>query len=258
MSGVGKLYKSLCSLLGILGMGAVYPIGEEAASIEGPDPGPKGSETYQPPQLKRPVSLLVPIGIRHLSHAWESAILRIRIGPEGRVADWIPLYLPHRKLLPAVGRALEGAEFTPPMVAGEPSMVDVSATLPLWNVGQFEVLSVSVSEDLESRMASLTLPANHLVLSMPGELDEPLAIIERGKVYSAVDEDGNELSWRVTMEFYVDPEGKVRMPRPVEAVDPLIAEVAMRTVRGFRFTAPETNGRPTVVKAQMELVADKE
>lgn len=225
--------------------------GSSAGTTEGNHPG-----DYRPPRLERPVSLLIPVELRHLSHAWESAMLQIRIGPEGEVADWVPLYLPHRKLLPAVGRALEGAEFTPPMVEGEPAMVDVSATLPLWNVGQFEVLSVSVSEHLESRMASLTLPANHLVLSKPGELDEPLAITERGKVYSAADEEGNELSWRVTMEFFVDPEGKVRMPRPVEDVDPLIAEVAMRTVRGFRFAPPETNGRPTVVKARMELVAD--
>lgn len=227
--------------------------GSSAGMREGNDPG-----DYQPPQLVRPVSLRIPVELRHLSHAWENAMLKIRIGPEGEVADWIPLYLPHRKLLPAVGRALEGAEFTPPLVEGEPAMVDVSATLPLWNVGQFEVLSVSVAEHLESRMASLTLPANHLVLGKPGELDAPLAIIERGKVYSAVDEGGNELSWRVTLEFYVDPQGKVRMPRPLEEVDPLIAEVAMRTVRGFRFSPPEENGRPTVVKAQMELVADKE
>ncbi len=245
---ITNLNKQVLLLMALLVIGS--------ALVSEPHGETHGEDSYRPPQLKRPVSLIVPLQIRHLSHAWERGHLRLRIGPEGKVEDWVALYLPHRKLLPAVERALEGARFIPALVEGEPAKVDVVATLPLSEAGSFEVINQTTSEHIESRMAHVSIPGNALILSSPAELDGPLEIVERGKVYSVTDEEGRELNWRVTMEFYVDQEGTVRMPRPAEAVDPVVAEAAMRTVRGFRFIPPRREGKPTVVKARIQLVGD--
>jgi hypothetical protein len=116
---------------------------------------PADSTAGQVPVLKRPIFLNVPQDLMHLSNSWETGKLLLRIGPDGSVIDWIPLDLPHPKLIAPIGRALEDAEFTPPVVDGEPVAVDISATIPLHNVDGYTVISQSITEHIESRMSAL-------------------------------------------------------------------------------------------------------
>jgi TonB family protein len=58
----------------------------------------------------------------------------------------------------------------------------------------------------------------------------------------------------VTVEFYIDAEGKVRMPAVArESADDVYAAAAVSAVEQWRFESPLRKGRPVLVYAQQEF-----
>lgn len=211
-------------------------------------------EDLIPPDLDEPINLLVPQELWHLSHAWDEGIARIRLGPDGRVIDWIPLSLPHHKLFRPVERALEWARFQPAYLNGEPVTLDLNVSIPLRDLGGYGVITETSAEHIESRMAGFYGHWNSLVVSSPEELDKPLALMDPGDGVVAVDENGDVIKGTVMVEFYLDPNGLPRMIQATGDVDPVLAEAAVMNVEAFRFQPPKRNGRPTVVRARIPVV----
>jgi hypothetical protein len=218
------------------------------ASATGEDPG------FTSPVLERPLFLQTPHHLEHVSHNWQTAVVRLRIGPTGEVEDWIPIDLPHHGLITSLDRAFAGARFIPAMEEGEPVTVDVSATIPLFEIGSYGVFTETISEHIESRLAEIIPGRNRLVLSPPDELDEPLEIVSRGRVYQAVDESGNPVGGTVGVRFYIDPEGVPHLIRAEDETPPVLAQAAMDTVAGLRFSKPRRHHQPTVVRVRMPVI----
>lgn len=206
------------------------------------------------PKMERPINLMLPPDIQHLIRSGDRALVRMRIGLEGEVLDWIPLNLPHHRLVSSIGVALRGARFSPALVNGEPVIVDIVGEILLRDVFQFAVVSQSVSDHLESYLVTLVPDLNQLVLHAPDELDRPLSILSTGDIYQAHDENGVVLTGTVKVEFYVDSSGVPRMVGAIGDVHPDLAEAAIRTVENFRFTPPRVKGRLAVTKARMPIV----
>lgn len=53
----------------------------------------------------------------------------------------------------------------------------------------------------------------------------------------------------VKVSFYIDPQGQVRMPAPVEADHPELAYLATEALRQWVFQPPTRAGRPVLVQA---------
>jgi hypothetical protein len=181
-------------------------------------------------------------------------VVRLRIGPSGEVEDWIPLDLPHYELIPSLDQAFAGARFTPAMEDGEPVTVDVSATIPLSETGSYRVLTETISEHIESRLAHIIPHRNRLVVSPPWQLDEPVEIVSRGTVYQALDEFGKPMGGTVNVRFYIDPEGVPHLIRVEDEPPPVLAQAAMETVAGLRFSKPRRHYQPTVVQVRMPVI----
>lgn len=228
--------------------------GAFSVSLNGADPLPSDEEGFEPPVLEQPVPLLIPQQILHVSSDWDSAIVRMRIGAEGEIEDWIPLDLPHYKLVEAFDRAFARTRFSPARENGEAIAVELTASIPIRDASGYRILSETLSEHIESRLARINPGRYRLVVSPPSQLDEPLEVIAEGTRYVAVDESGNALEGTVTVEFYVDPEGVPRMIRVAGDPDPVVGEAAVLTVSELRFAPPRRNHNPTVVRARMPVV----
>lgn len=215
---------------------------------------PADNSTDRVPVLEQSVFLSVPSTLWHLSDSWSHGQMLLRIGPDGSVLDWIPIDLPHYGLVAAIGRALERARFTPPLVDGRPVAVDIVATIPLHNVTNNMVTSMNLADHIESRTARLSPDLFRLVVSPPDELDAPLRLLSYGDTYNVVDEDGTVLSGTVLIDFYVDPDGYPRMMRAAPGADPVLGDAAIMTVSSMRFAPPMRDGRPAVVKARIPMV----
>ncbi len=71
-------------------------------------------------------------------------------------------------------------------------------------------------------------------------------------VRPAIKGDGTRHS--ITVNFYIDEEGKVRMPAVArESADDVYAAAAVSAVEQWRFEAPLRKGRPVLVYAQQEF-----
>ena len=226
-------------------------------SITGGQAAAQGSpiaSANQDPVPVRPLLLFIPHDIRHLVHQDDTASVILRIGMDGRVLDWVPLDLPHRRLLGALDRAFAEAVFLPAIQDGEVVPVDVVVKVPVGEAVRNTVLSVSQTELLESRMSEINPNMHRFHLSYPGQLDEPLELIGQGNPPVPVDEAGIPVPGEVMVEFYIDPEGIPRLVRPMDTASAQLWDAAFLTVEGLRFAPPSRKGRPTVVKARIPVV----
>jgi TonB family protein len=226
---------------------ATWPVALSAPEDSDPE--------FRGPVLERPLFLNIPRDILHLIQAADVATVVMRIDTDGAVVDWIGLDVPHRGLVGALDRALRSAEFLPALVDGEAVPVDAVARVPVGEAARFTVLSVSISEHIESRIAALDPTMNQLSLSLPGQLDRPLQFLSRGEPFSVVDEESGEtLSGTVLVEFYIDQDGRPRLIRTADGAPLALRNAAAAMVEEFRFVPPRRNGRPTVVKARIPVV----
>jgi len=83
------------------------------------------------------------------------------------------------------------------------------------------------------------------------ELDQiptPLHELEKPQV------NGDGRAHKVTVEFYIDEEGRTRMPAVDRgSADDFYAAAAVMAVEQWRFNPPQRKGRPTLVYAQQEF-----
>jgi TonB family protein len=82
------------------------------------------------------------------------------------------------------------------------------------------------------------------------QLDQsPKALVQNMPVYpAALRERGVE--GRVSLTFYVDQDGRVRMPRIMTADAPEFGEAALAAVSQWQFEQPLRKGRPVVAREQ--------
>jgi len=206
------------------------------------------------PELLWPLFVNVPADIKHLLHEGSKATVGLRIDETGRVVDWICLDLPHYKLTGPLENALKEARFSPAMEAGRPVMADIEAEIDIGEAVSGSVLSITVSEALEDRLATMGISHGHFYVSAPGDLDFPLSAIERGQPIGVKNEEGTVLTGQVWVEFYIDQNGRTRLIRPEDSGQPALEQAAYLTVEQFGFQPPRRGGLPTVVRARLLVV----
>jgi outer membrane biosynthesis protein TonB len=54
--------------------------------------------------------------------------------------------------------------------------------------------------------------------------------------------------------FYIDQEGKPRLPAILSMDDPILAEIALETIREWRFAPPTSGGEPAITRARQQFV----
>lgn len=209
--------------------------------------------SYSPPVQVEQLWMNIPMEIAHLIHEDDSADAIVRIDETGEVVDWVCLYVPHYKLLPALGNALMGLEFEPAMDNGEPLVIDMSVSIPVGEVGVYGVLTLTPASYIEARIASISHTSDEVVVCRTRDLDRPLEITQKGRPVVPVDKDQNRISGEVEVQFYVDWKGIPRLIRSDLEKNPVLRHAAHLTVEQMRFTPPTRNGRPTVMKARMTV-----
>jgi TonB family protein len=64
---------------------------------------------------------------------------------------------------------------------------------------------------------------------------------------------GKAESGEAVVEFLIDEQGRVRLPRIVSATDPAFGDAAAQAVAAWQFVAPKAGGQPAVVKEKMPI-----
>ena len=205
------------------------------------------------PVLERPLFFNIPADVRHLIHEDATATVIMRISEDGEVVDWVPLRVPHPRLIRPLEVSLSMADFQPAILEGEPVTIDIIARIPVGKAGYYGIITETVAEHIESRLSRINPDMFQVTLSKPGQLDSPLKLVSEGQPLRVVDDDGNLLAGKVIVEFYIDATGQTRLARPVSEAHPALQVAAVRTLEGFIFEPPRRNGKPTIVRARIPI-----
>lgn len=177
------------------------------------------------------------------------AIVRFRINHEGKVD--LSTVLEATK--PAFGRAaqaaLETMAFTPGKKKdGSPALVLCDAEFEFKPDGTGDVLVREEAKELVKKMQK-----TGTAVVAPTELDGRLSPISTTSpvyptTFSKVGAVGS-----ATIEFVVDEEGSVMLPRVVSATEPEFGAAAVHAVSVWQFNPPEKGGRSVNTRAQIEI-----
>ncbi len=174
------------------------------------------------------------------------------VDAEGRLDDYLITSYSRPELVKEVEAVLRQWRFEPMRVDGA----------PVWSRAElaflFEARGVVVTRTALDGVAMLTRSmleeaSRVRVLSRQSELDRPLAVLSAVTPLYPAQLAESGLAGAVTMEFFVDGAGRVRLPVMEGDAHPWFGEAAAQALMQWKFEPPMKKGRPTVVKARQQF-----
>lgn len=222
-------------------------MGAAAAGVmaaRGADVGAGGAPQFQ---LARPIREDPPQFPEQLYRLYSdggAARIEIDIGESGRVEDWLVLEYTSRPFADLAIDAIRGWKFQPALWNGQPislcQVVDFD----------FEVKGVVVSTDssdiLRTRWTYFRGRQQAYHPYSLAELDRPPVPIRRQSPLYPKNLASRGVSGVVTIDFYIDEQGRVRMPSVVGQPAPQLANLAMEAVKRWQFEPPTHKGHPVL------------
>lgn len=209
------------------------------------------------PKLITPIQAVVPLSLRNSSLPDQKVVAKVQVNGSGMVEDLVILEATHIDLVNRAERLIRKAIFDPGDVSiGE--AVRFELILPFTYPADAGMTNKSTFDDVELTIDSVTDNDRSLALHSPEELDVPLKVIDRGNVYVPENEDGERIEGTAKVEFYVNHDGEVRLPRVVSSTDDEVSLAAISSIEDMRFTPPVFEGNPAVVRVRLPFASKKE
>jgi TonB family protein len=172
--------------------------------------------------------------------------LAVEISPEGEIVDWMATAYTHEDFAKATVEAVRSWIFRPTLVDGTPVTTVLELTVLFETNG---VLLVERHTGISDR------PLERLTYQpcSPRELDRPLSPVKRAAPSYPKQLGDMGVAGKVTVGFYVDEEGRVRMPVIAGQSNDYLASLAIEAVQQWRFAAPTRNGKPVIVRVSQDF-----
>lgn len=179
----------------------------------------------------------------------------VNIDADGKLADFIVTAFSHPEFIREVGDSLRAWTYEPARDNGNP----VGSRMELDFVFEAKGLVVTLNsvDDLNAhtnRMFENTQRSISLTCSA-AQLDRPLTTVEvvrpqhPGKLITPAVSTG-----AVVLDFYVDAEGRARMPVVISTSHEVFAIAAVDALSKWKFAPPTSAGKPVAVRVRQEFV----
>lgn len=176
----------------------------------------------------------------------------INTDASGKLADWLVVGYTYPEFAEAAVRAIKQWKFEPARLQGEP--VGTTVELSFYFEIKGVVVSTSCAVDfLEGQLLRLMKNSYAYQTCSLRELDRiPTPIVTITPQYSgALAQKG--VKGRVTVEFFIDETGAVRMPTASAKDDTALTALAIDALRQWKFAPPTSRGKGVLVKASQEF-----
>ena len=172
----------------------------------------------------------------------------ISVDAEGNLGEWLVISYTAREFAEAAIAALKEWQFEPARMLGEPIPVHIELTF------NFEVKGVVVAlTPMETTDVLLNSLLSRKLAYAPCSLREldhiPMPLNTIAPIYPKELGDRG-VQGAVTVEFYIDEQGAVRMPFVVGRPPAVLANLAVDAVRQWKFEPPTRDGVPALVHAR--------
>ena len=166
----------------------------------------------------------------------------------GNLEDALVVSSTHPKFTEVTLNAFKKWRFTPLRQRGEPVAATTMVTVKFETRGAV-VTSVTSHEIAMMLVAPLMRNADAYRLHSLKELDQiPTPIAAPAPAYPR-ELEAKGVTGEVTVGFYIDELGSVRIPSVDVSENPVLASLAIEALRQWRFEPPRSKGEPVLVKA---------
>lgn len=168
----------------------------------------------------------------------------IEVDAEGKLTDYLLISYSRKAFAKSVENVIGKWTFEPALYEGEPIGVVTEVNI------DFDVGGVVINTDfMEIVNNFLHSYRNDRPEYAPANIRQIDRIPEPIKVISPQYSTGLGVAGEVTIQFYINEQGKVRMPHVLKADDMRLAELAMQAIKGWEFSPPTYRGDPVLVRA---------
>jgi len=215
---------------------------------------PAGALAQPPPPLVEPLRIkhqdmplypqeLIPLGVRE-----GSARIAYSVDATGKVDDCLAVAYTRPEFARATELSLRQWTFEPARLRGVPvaSSAEISAR---YEVQGLVVVEQHISSQMAERLTALeVLPPSYRAHELR-ELDRiPTPIVATSPAYPmSLMKEGH--SGNVTVHFFIDESGAVRMPTADPSEDPELTPLAISAISKWKFEPPKCQGVPVLVRA---------
>jgi TonB family protein len=211
--------------------------------------------SYVPLKIVQTVPALFPLDAPALGLTQGEARVAIEVDATGRVTDALALSYSHPLFAEASLAAVRRWRFDPARVHGQPRGATVELKFSYSAKGT--VLDFTDLNDwVAAEFLRLDPGSSAFSACLPRDLDRiptPTKIVSPD--YPSQVEQLSH-GGRVTVSFYIDPSGKVRMPSvtsEANEANEALATLAVRAVEQWHFEPPMARGRPALVLVQQDF-----
>jgi len=219
-----------------------------AGSLRGQISRMQMTPEWQSLKIDQTVEPAFPIRLMQVGVTQGMVHLAINTDPDGKLVEWLVVGYTQPEFADSVVMAVKQWKFTPAELRGE----KVGTTVEL--IFQFEAKGVVVSSSTLSdalEMQTLRRMGARYIYEpcLLRDLDRiPTPIVTVTPAYP-VELAQRGLAGKVTVEFYIDEKGAVRVPSVSIDDDSVLTSLAVTALRQWRFEPPTRNGTPVLVKA---------
>jgi TonB family protein len=180
------------------------------------------------------------------------AIIAVSVDPEGRVKDQLVLAYTEPRFARASTDALRDWRFAPARFDGVPVSVQFELTFEYTLQGA--VISTGINDHFMYDNYGSVGP--NALAYRPARADRvdhaPVRVGGDSPKYAlAAAQEG--VRGVVTVRFYIDEQGNVRLPSVADPANAYLTEQAMAAVRDWKFQPVTSRGEPVLVAAQQEF-----
>lgn len=212
------------------------------------------AQTHTPPsewqsmKIMQTVEPLFPLSLQHLAVSSGEARVVISVSSEGKLTDWLVVGYTLEPFADSAVRALKQWKFQPARLDGEAVNATSELTF-IFRVRGTMVVSQNISENLEARTLQLlgtSLRYKPRTLKELDRIPTPIVVV-KPQYPKELARQG--VRGKVTVDFYIDEKGDVRMPSASHDDDSRLSALAIAALQQWKFEPPTWRGRPVLVKA---------
>jgi periplasmic protein TonB len=205
-------------------------------------------ELVHPRVIGGPV-LNYPLAAKRAAMRQGEARALVSISEEGELLDFMVIGCTHLAFAEVIAQALPKYRFVPAKLRGEPTPVRMSLTFFFKQEGA--IVSLSEVDLMELSLSRLRQDHAQFIswICPNSRLDRPLTPTRTVSPRHPAELQNRRETGMVTVDFFVDGEGRVRMPAVDTGAHPSFAREAVGALSTWEFEPPTSNGQPVIARA---------
>ena len=204
------------------------------------------------PKIIQTVDVRFPESVDTRKVTTGAAELLINVDADGRLGDWLVVSFTRPAFADEAVRALKQWRYRPARVDGQ--AVGCRFLLTFSFTAKGKLVLTEATGLLDNFITGIIgLPTTRL-LCRPQDLDRPVAPLQTVAPLDPAAFTQSPAGGHVLVDFYIDQDGRPRLPVIVSSTEDLYAKAAVNALAQWRFQPPTRTGRPVAMRVQQEFV----